>query len=40
MPNKILVFIEDLKRLDNDDVRNSEYIEEDVIKRYSFDQAS
>ena len=40
MPNKILVFIEDLKRLDNDDVRNSEYIEEDVIKRYSYDQAS
>ena len=32
--------IEDLKRLDNDEVRNSEYIEEDVILRYSFEQRS
>jgi hypothetical protein len=29
--------IEDLKRLDIDDVRNSEYIEEDVIRNFSFD---
>jgi hypothetical protein len=29
--------LEDLKRLDIDDVRNSEYIEEDVIRKYSFD---
>jgi hypothetical protein len=29
--------IEDLKRLDIDDVRNSEYIEEDVIRKFSFD---
>lgn len=32
--------IEDLKRLDIDDVKNSMYIEEDVIRRYSFDQQS
>jgi hypothetical protein len=28
---------QDLKRLDIDDVRNSEYIEEDVIRKYSID---
>lgn len=32
--------LEDLKRLDQDDVKNSEYIEEDVIKSYSFAQRS
>jgi len=32
--------IEHLKRLDIDDVKNSMYIEEDVIRRYSFDQQS
>jgi hypothetical protein len=32
--------LEDLKRLDIDDVKNSEYIEEDVIRKYSFDQQS
>ncbi len=32
--------LEDLKRLDIDDVKNSEYIEEDIIKKYSFDQRS
>jgi len=32
--------LEDLKRLDQDDVKNSEYIEEDVIRSYSFAQRS
>lgn len=31
---------QDLKRLDIDDVKNSMYIEENVIKKYSFDQRS
>jgi hypothetical protein len=34
------MFLEDLKRLDIDDVKNSEYIEEDIIRKYSFDQRS
>jgi hypothetical protein len=38
--SKFHVCLEDLKRLDIDDVKNSEYIEEDVIKKYSFDQRS
>lgn len=29
-----------MKRLDIDDVKNSEYIEEDEIKKYSFEQKS
>jgi len=36
----LLFGIEDLKRLDQDDVRASEYIEEDVIRKYSFEQRS
>ena len=38
--SKFNVCLEDLKRLDIDDVKNSEYIEEDIIKKYSFDQRS
>jgi hypothetical protein len=29
------IFLEELRRLDVDDVKNSEYIEEVVIRRYS-----
>ena len=38
--SKFNVCLEDLKSLDIDDVKNSEYIEEDIIKKYSFDQRS
>jgi hypothetical protein len=34
------VHIEDLRRLDIDDVRNSEYIEEQEVKRFSIIQKS
>ena len=37
---KLCLCIEDLRRLDIDDVKNSEYIEEEEIKRYSMAQKS
>ena len=36
----VKISTEDLKRLDIDDVKASEYIEEDVIRKYSFEQRS
>ena len=40
MCNFLKSLLEDLKRLDLDDVKNSEYIEEDEIRRFSEVQRS